>query len=148
MNESLKSLLQGINDETAILANASAFIHEFIPDVNWVGFYIFKKDQLILGPFQGRPACVYIPMGRGACGRSAETKATVILNDVTKETNYIACHSETKSEIVIPLIINNHIYGVLDIDSLSFNRFDEDSKQTLEALAKIIINAIQSAKLV
>lgn len=143
MNNQLDSLLSAIDDEIAILASAAAFIYEFVPDINWVGFYLYKKDKLVLGPFQGRTACVYIPLGKGACGRSAENKETIILDDVTKVENYIACHEETRSEIVIPLVINNKIYGVLDVDSISLKRFDEETKKMFEEFAKTITNNLK-----
>ncbi len=142
MKKQLEALLEGINDEIAILANSAAFIYEYIEDVNWVGFYINKNNKLILGPFQGRPACVYIDMGRGACGTSAKNQEIVILNDVKLVENYIACHDETNSEIVLPIVINNQTYGVLDIDSLSKNRFDETTKLELEELNNIITKAL------
>lgn len=143
MNNQLDSLLSAIDDEIAILASAAAFIYGFVPDINWVGFYLYKKDKLVLGPFQGRTACVYIPLGKGACGRSAENKETIILDDVTKVENYIACHEETRSEIVIPLVINNKIYGVLDVDSISLKRFDEETKKMFEEFAKTITNNLK-----
>lgn len=144
MHKELDNLLSGINDEIAILANASAFIFEFVHDLNWVGFYLYKNNQLVLGPFQGRAACVYIQMGRGACGRSAESKKTIVLDDVTKVENYIACHEETRSEIVIPLVIDNQIYGVLDVDSLIISRFDEETKKMFEEYAQIIIKHLKN----
>ncbi|HHU56056.1 MAG TPA: GAF domain-containing protein [Acholeplasmataceae bacterium] len=146
LNVALNSLLNDTNDEIAILANASSLLYDFLDDVNWVGFYLLKNNKLVLGPFQGKPACVYIELGRGACGRCAESKETVILEDVKKEKNYISCHDETNSEIVIPLLIDNKIYGVLDIDSTSVNRFKESDKITLEESAKIIANKIANIK--
>jgi len=142
MKKQLEALLEGINDEIAILANSTAFIYEYIEDVNWVGFYINKNNKLILGPFQGRPACVYIDMGKGACGTSAVKQEVVILGDVRLVENYIACHEETNSEIVIPIIINNKTYAVLDIDSLSKNRFDEKTKLLLLELSTVITNEL------
>jgi GAF domain-containing protein len=143
MNKSLDSLLQTIDDEVALLANAAAFMFEFIPNINWVGFYLYKQGKLVLGPFQGRTACVYIPMGKGACGRSALLKQTIILDDVTKVENYIACHEETRSEIVVPLVINDEIYGVLDVDSVTLNRFDEKAKKLFEELAQTIVDNLK-----
>lgn len=140
--KSLDSLLANTNDNIAVLANASAFIYEVLLDVNWVGFYINKNNALKLGPFQGRPACVDIKMGRGVCGTAALKKHTIIINDVTKIDNYIACHEETRSEIVVPIIINNYLYGVLDIDSLSTNRFTNEDRDLLEAFVNIIARYI------
>lgn len=136
--KSLDSLLESTNDNIAVLANASAFINEVLDDVNWVGFYLYKNNALKLGPFQGRPACVDIEIGKGVCGTAASKKQTIIINDVTKIDNYIACHEETRSEIVIPIIINNSLYGVLDIDSLTVDRYKNEDKILLEAIVNII----------
>lgn len=144
LNKQLDSLLSATFDEVAILANASAFIFELINDINWVGFYLYKQDKLVLGPFQGRPACVYIHMGKGACGKSADTKESIILDDVTKVDNYIACHEETRSEIVIPLVINAAIYGVLDIDSVLISRFNSEDKKMFEELTQTITKHLQN----
>jgi len=142
LNKTLESLICDINDEVAILANASALLYEMLEDVNWVGFYLLKNNQLVLGPFQGKPACVYIKLGKGACGTCAKEKRTIILEDVKKVENYISCHDETNSEIVVPIIINDTLYGVLDIDSTSVNRFKEDDKLLLEESINILSNKL------
>jgi GAF domain-containing protein len=141
--KSLDSLLENTNDNIAVLANASAFINEFIGDVNWVGFYLLKNDALVLGPFQGRSACVDIQIGKGVCGRCALVRKSIIIKDVKQIDNYISCHDETRSEIVLPIIINDNLYGVLDIDSLTVDRFSEDDLIILEEFVEIIKKYIE-----
>jgi GAF domain-containing protein len=141
--KSLDSLLENTNDNIAVLANASAFINEFIGDVNWVGFYLFKNDALVLGPFQGRSACVDIQIGKGVCGNCALERKSIIIKDVKLIDNYISCHDETRSEIVIPIVINDGLYGVLDIDSLTVGRFSEDDRSILEKIVEVIKKHIE-----
>lgn len=145
MEKSLEALLSGIDDEVAIMANASAFIYEFVNDINWVGFYVIKNDRLVLGPFQGRSACVYINLGKGACGSAAQNREIVVLEDVRTVENYIACHEETRSEVVIPIIINNKVYGVLDIDSTTVNRFDINTIDLLKKITHVIENSLSNS---
>lgn len=144
MNKALESLISDTYDEVAILANAASLLYDYLEDVNWVGFYLVKDYRLVLGPFQGKPACVYIELGKGACGTCAETKETVILENVKTVDNYISCHDETNSEIVVPLIVNNKVYGVLDIDSTTINRFTQQDKILLEESAKIISKKLET----
>lgn len=144
LNKSLKSLISDINDEVAILANASALIYELLPNVNWVGFYLHKNNKLILGPFQGRPACVEIEIGKGACGMCAENLTPIIIEDVSKVSNYISCHAETQSEIVLPIVIKNKLYGVLDIDSKQINRFSFNEQKLLQKSTQLIANKLLS----
>src|SRR5690554_3127171 len=144
LNKSLKSLIADTHDEVAILANSSALLYELLPDVNWVGFYLYKMDKLILGPFQGKPACVDIEINKGACGTAAKTLKPIILEDVNKIDNYIACHPETNSEIVLPIALNGKIYGVLDIDSTTIGRFTKDDQKLLEASVDIITKKLLS----
>ena len=141
--KSLDSLLENTNDNIAVLANASAFINEFIGDVNWVGFYLLKNNALVLGPFQGRSACVDIQIGKGVCGSAALQRKSIIVKDVKLIDNYISCHDETRSEIVIPIIINDNLYGVLDIDSLVVDRFSDNDRILLEEIVEIIKKHIQ-----
>ena len=141
--KSLASLLENTNDNVAVLANASAFIYEILDDVNWVGFYINKNNALKLGPFQGRPACVDIKIGKGVCGSSASSRKSIIIEDVKKIDNYISCHDETRSEIVIPMIKDNILIGVLDIDSTKVSRFTENDQLLLEDLVSVIINNLE-----
>jgi L-methionine (R)-S-oxide reductase len=128
----LNALLTGEKDRIANLANASALLNQFLEDVNWVGFYLYDGKELVLGPFQGLPACVRIPVGKGVCGSSAEKLETFLVEDVHQFPGHIACDAATCSEIVIPIVINRKLVGVLDIDSPSLNRFDEVDKHYLE----------------
>lgn len=134
----LTALTEDENDTIANLSNASALLNQFLDDVNWVGFYLWKKEQLVLGPFQGLPACLRIDYGKGVCGTAIETQESQLVDDVTKFPGHIACDSASKSEIVIPLTVNNEIYGVLDIDSPSTNRFDETDREYLEKFGEIV----------
>lgn len=133
-----KALLDGEPDHIANLSNASALLNQLLENVNWVGFYIYKDNELVLGPFQGLPACIRIPYGKGVCGTAIETKETQVVADVNAFPGHIACDSASQSEIVVPLIVNNEVYGVLDIDSPSTNRFDETDKEYIEKFAGIV----------
>lgn len=138
-----KQLLALIEDETnriANLSNAAALLNQFLDEINWVGFYLYEEDQLILGPFQGLPACVRIPMGRGVCGTSAATEKTLRIEDVHQFPGHIACDAASRSEIVIPLMKDGKLLGVLDIDSPITGRFDEMDQQGLEKFAEILSN--------
>jgi L-methionine (R)-S-oxide reductase len=117
----LEALL--INRPLSDMANTSAFLYENIPDLNWVGFYLLEGNSLFLGPFQGRVACTEIPLLKGVCGKAAREKKTIVVADVHQFDGHIACDSRSNSEVVIPLIKNNELIGVLDIDSPSLNRF-------------------------
>ncbi|CAH0201971.1 GAF domain-containing protein [Peribacillus sp. Bi134] len=136
-----KQLLALIEDETnriANLSNAAALLNQFLDEINWVGFYLYEEGQLILGPFQGLPACVRIPMGRGVCGTSAATEKTLRIEDVYQFPGHIACDAASRSEIVIPLMKDGKLIGVLDIDSPVTDRFDEMDQQGLEKFAEIL----------
>ncbi|MDF1996068.1 GAF domain-containing protein [Peribacillus frigoritolerans] len=138
-----KQLLALIEDETnriANLSNAAALLNQFLDEINWVGFYLYEEDQLILGPFQGLPACVRIPMGKGVCGTSAATEKTLRIVDVHQFPGHIACDAASRSEIVIPLMKDGKLLGVLDIDSPITDRFDEMDQQGLEKFAEILSN--------
>ncbi|MDD1367726.1 GAF domain-containing protein, partial [Bacillus sp. MHSD17] len=121
----LDALLTGESNVVANLSNASALLNQFLDRVNWVGFYVTEGNQLVLGPFQGMPACVRIPFGRGVCGVAAETKTTQLVADVHQFPGHIACDSASNSEIVVPIVKEGTVIGVLDIDSPEKNRFDE-----------------------
>ncbi len=121
----LDALLTGESNVVANLSNASALLNQFLDRVNWVGFYVTEGNQLVLGPFQGMPACVRIPFGRGVCGVAAETKTTQLVADVHQFPGHIACDSASNSEIVVPIVKEGAVIGVLDIDSPEKNRFDE-----------------------
>ncbi|MFE4810283.1 GAF domain-containing protein [Peribacillus simplex] len=138
-----KQLLALIEDETnqiANLSNAAALLNLFLDEINWVGFYLYEEGQLILGPFQGLPACVRIPMGKGVCGTSAATEKTLRVEDVHQFPGHIACDAASRSEIVIPLMKDGKLFGVLDIDSPIADRFDEMDQQGLEKFAEILSN--------
>ncbi|APC48003.1 histidine kinase [Virgibacillus halodenitrificans] len=138
LNKQLRALSEGETDEIALLSNASALLNQFLSEVNWVGFYLFKKNELVLGPFQGLPACIRIPAGKGVCGTALEQRTTQLVADVTAFPGHIACDSASKSEIVIPIELGNSVYGVLDIDSPITNRFDETDQHYLEEFVAIL----------
>lgn len=139
--EQLKALL---DDETNLipnLANASALIGMALKDINWAGFYLMKNSELLLGPFQGKPACIHIPVGKGVCGTAAYEKRTQLVADVHKFSGHIACDSASRSEIVVPIIVNGAVKGVLDIDSPLLNRFDSLDKDYLEEFVHILASS-------
>ena len=133
----MASLLDGESDVIANLANASALIYDVLPDINWAGFYFVKDGELVLGPFQGKPACVRLKIGKGVCGTAVAEDKTIVVADVHEFAGHIACDSASNSEIVVPLRKNGEIVGVLDIDSPLFNRF-ADVKDVIEGTAKEI----------
>lgn len=139
----LDALSDGIMENITILSNASALLAQFLDDINWVGFYLYKNDKLILGPFMGLPACVEIKSGSGVCGTAVVTRSTQLVPNVHEFPGHIACDSITNSEIVIPIIINNEVYGVLDIDSPSLNRFTEVDKEYLEKFTTTLVKHLQ-----
>ncbi|TLS39093.1 GAF domain-containing protein [Pseudalkalibacillus caeni] len=130
----LHALLEGEKNAIANLSNASALLNQFLSDVNWVGFYLYEEqtNQLVLGPFQGLPACVRIPLGKGVCGTAAEKQETVRIEDVHEFPGHIACDAASQSEIVVPIVKNGQLIGVLDIDSPIKNRFDEVDEQYID----------------
>ena len=134
----LKSLTEGVPHRIANLANASALLWQTLLDINWAGFYLLEGDKLVLAPFQGKPACIEIPIGKGVCGTAAATGQTVVVANVHEFDGHIACDSASNSEIVVPLYVNGELYGVLDIDSPLFNRFTEQDKNGLERFAEIL----------
>jgi GAF domain-containing protein len=137
----LKALLEGETNSIANLSNASSLLNQFLSDVNWVGFYLMDGDkELVLGPFQGLPACVRIPLGRGVCGTSAKDRKTVLVEDVHEFPGHIACDAASQSEIVVPMIKDGQLLGVLDIDSPSKARFDELDQKMLELFVDELIN--------
>ncbi|AIK40173.1 GAF domain-containing protein [Bacillus pseudomycoides] len=135
----LNALLTGESNVVANLANASALLNQFLERINWVGFYVTEGNQLVLGPFQGMPACVRIPFGRGVCGVAAETKTTQLVADVHQFPGHIACDSASNSEIVVPIIKEGTVIGVLDIDSPEKNRFDEVDQHYLEKFVETLL---------
>ncbi|MEC0247618.1 GAF domain-containing protein [Paenibacillus chitinolyticus] len=128
----LKALIEGEPSRIANLANASALLGQFLRDINWVGFYLLEGEQLVLGPFQGLPACVRIPLGRGVCGTAAQKRETLVVEDVEQFPGHIACDAASRSEIVVPLVKDGELLGVLDIDSPNLARFDETDRVMLE----------------
>jgi len=138
----LEALLSGERDLIANAANTSALLFDALPDLNWAGFYLYKSGELVLGPFQGKPACVRIAIGKGVCGTAAQRLETVRVEDVNQFPGHIACDSASNSEIVIPLSRGNELLGVLDLDSPRLRRFDDADQRGLEALAKIFIASL------
>jgi L-methionine (R)-S-oxide reductase len=139
--EQLQELLGNERNFVANAANMSAFLARALPDVNWTGFYITEGSELVLGPFQGAPACARIPFGKGVCGEAAVKQETVIVGDVSQFPGHIACDQASQSEIVVPLLNWGKLLGVLDIDSTSLNRFDEDDQEGLEALVSVFLSS-------
>lgn len=138
----LESLIEDEDNLIAILSNMSALINDSLDQVNWVGFYIINNDELILGPFQGHPACVHIQIGKGVCGTAVSTSSTQLVEDVHQFPGHIACDANSNSEIVIPFHQNGKIIGVLDIDAPIKSRFSEEDKNGLEDLVKILESQI------
>jgi GAF domain-containing protein len=136
--EGLESLIYGIDYDFTILSNASAILNEYLDDINWVGFYLFKDNTLKLGPYQGKVACMVIPLNKGVCGACATNKETIVVKDVHEFKGHIACDSRSKSEICVPIMINHTFYGLLDIDSPIENRFSSVDKENLEKVAAIL----------
>ena len=136
------ALVHDEEDVIANLSNASALLNQFLNNVNWVGFYLWKDDELVLGPFQGLPACIRISYGRGVCGTAVKERKTQLVEDVNQFPGHIACDSASQSEIVIPIIKNDEVFGVLDIDSPSLNRFDETDQVYLEKFVEEIVKCL------
>jgi L-methionine (R)-S-oxide reductase len=132
-------LLYGETDMIANLANVASLLYHSFSEVNWSGFYLWKGGELVLGPFNGKPACVRIASGRGVCGAAVVRRETVLVDDVEAFPGHIACDSASRSEIVLPLIKNGELLGVLDMDSPILSRFDNDDKQGLERLVEIVL---------
>ncbi len=133
------SLLEGERNFITNAANFSAIVYNEIPDLNWVGFYVYNGNELVLGPFQGKTACVRIKMGNGVCGSVAKELKTLVVNDVDNFPGHIACDSSSRSEIVIPIIKNGEIYAVFDVDSPIMNRFSDEDKINLELMLESFI---------
>jgi L-methionine (R)-S-oxide reductase len=136
----IESYLENERNEVAILANICATINVYMDDINWVGFYILEKTELVLGPFQGEPACVRIQVGSGVCGNAVQLQEAIIVNDVSTFKGYIACDDTTKSELVVPIMAGKNVYGVLDIDSPIPSRFGALEKITFNKVAEAIGN--------
>ena len=143
--EELDGVLTGEPDCTANLANAAALIYHGLPDLNWGGFYMLQGETLVLGPFQGKVACVRIPIGKGVCGTAAERMESVLVPDVHEFPGHIACDSASESELVVPLIADGRLLGVLDLDSPHRARFDAVDQTGCEALAAVIVRHLMAA---
>jgi GAF domain-containing protein len=128
----LDALLEGEHDRIASLATAAALLWDELDDVNWVGFYLQRGDELVVGPYQGRPACIRIAAGRGVCGAAAERRETVVVPDVHEFPGHIACDARSRSEVVVPVVLGDELVGVLDVDSPSLARFDDADAAGLE----------------
>ena len=135
----LDALLSGEADPVANAANAAAAIFHALPALNWAGFYLLRGNELVLGPFQGRPACVRIPLGKGVCGAAAQRRASVLVPDVAAFPGHIACDTASQSELVVPLLAGDGLLGVLDLDSPVLARFDTEDQVGCERLARIVV---------
>ncbi len=136
LNSQLKALLADEPDALASAANFVGLLYNAFADINWLGIYVLRGDELVLGPFQGQPACVHIALGNGVCGTAAATRETQRIADVNAFPGHIACDMASRSEIVVPLIVDDVLIGVLDIDSPSLDRFSEDDQQSIEHLCR------------
>lgn len=141
-----KGLISEEKYEISLLANTSAFVFEHIDKLNWAGFYLHQDKQLILGPFQGKVACNLIQPGKGVCGTSLVTKETIVVDDVANHPNHIYCDFNSKSELVIPIIINDLVYGVFDFDAPILKRFDHELVNFLENIVKLLTNKLIEIK--
>lgn len=142
LHDQLRELIWNVPHRTANLANASALLWQHLEDINWAGFYLLEGKTLVHGPFQGKPACIEIPLGKGVCGTAVAQSATVRVEDVHDFPGHIACDSASRSEIVIPIRVDGEIIGVLDIDSPVLNRFSQEDQKHLEMFAEILADAL------
>ena len=143
LTQALRALLAGEHDLIANAANTAALLFHTLGQVNWAGFYFLRDGELVLGPFQGRVACVRIPLGRGVCGTAAARRETVVVPDVHLFPGHIACDAASRSEIVVPLVRDGILLGVLDIDSPVPDRFSSDDKALCEAVAELLVESLQ-----
>ena len=142
--EQARALMHGERDRIANAANLSALLWHALPGLNWCGFYLYDGTELVVGPFQGLPACIRIPLDKGVCGAAARTRATQVVRDVNAFEGHIACDSASQSECVVPLAANDGtLLGVLDLDSPHLSRFDEDDARGLEAIGRAWVEAVQ-----
>ena len=143
--EQARGLLHGERDRIANAANFAALAYHALPDINWAGFYFYDGVELVVGPFQGQPACVRIALGKGVCGTAATTRQTQVVRDVNAFAGHIACDSASRSEIVVPLFDGDKLIGVWDVDSPHVARFDDDDRAGMETLAGIFMDALRGA---
>ena len=148
LNEQLAGLLAEESDGLANTANLTALFFDALPGLNWLGFYLLRGEELVLGPFQGKVACVRIALGRGVCGTAARERKTIVVPDVQAFPGHIACDAASRSEIVVPLLHGERLLGVLDADSPHENRFDADDAEGLEAAAKLLLEFSDFSRLV
>ena len=144
LQRSIAGLLAGEDDLIANTANFTALVYHTLPDLNWAGCYFLRGEELVLGPFQGRPACVRIAMGRGVCGTAAQRRASVLVPDVHQFPDHIACDLASRSELVVPLIDGNRLIGVFDLDSPRPNRFDAADQAGIEAAVHLLMRACRN----
>jgi GAF domain-containing protein len=135
----VRGLLEGERDLIANSANVASLIWHMVPDLNWAGFYFMKGGELVLGPFQGKPACVRIAMGKGVCGTAVARRETLLVEDVHAFPGHIACDSASNSELVVPMIKGAKVFGVLDLDSPKFARFDNEDRRAFEQVVKLFV---------
>ncbi|NIJ67720.1 GAF domain-containing protein [Xanthomonas sp. 60] len=138
-----RALVHGEGDRIANAANLAALVYHALPDLNWVGFYLYDGRELVVGPFQGLPACVRIPLHKGVCGAAATQRQTQRIEDVDAFPGHIACDSASRSELVVPLVKGDQLIGVFDIDSPVLARFDADDQAGLEAIAQAFVDALE-----
>lgn len=143
--EQARGLLHGERDRIANAANFAALVYHALPELNWAGFYFFDGHELVVGPFQGQPACVRIALGKGVCGTAASSRQTQLVRDVHEFPGHIACDAASRSEIVVPLYDGNRLIGVWDVDSPRLARFDEEDRAGMERLAAIFMDSLREA---
>jgi len=141
--EQARGLLHGERDRIANAANFAALVYQSLPDLNWAGFYFFDGSELVVGPFQGRPACVRIALGKGVCGTAAQTRQTQVVRDVHAFPGHIACDAASRSEIVVPLYAGDQLIGVWDVDSPKLARFDDEDRAGMERLADLFVDSLR-----
>ena len=147
VTRSLESLLEGESDVLANLSNAAALLAQSLDRINWCGFYLLRGSELVLGPFQGKPACVRIPVGKGVCGTAAARLETLVVPDVNRFPGHIACDPASRSEIVVPILENGVLRGVLDVDAPEPTRFDEEDRNGLERFVAVLIPRVAWGRL-
>lgn len=147
LTAALGGLLEGEPDAIANLANAAALLGQFLTGINWCGFYLVRDGELVLGPFQGKPACVRIALGKGVCGTAAERRETLVVPDVLAFPGHIACDEASRSEIVVPIVTNGRLRGVLDVDAPATGRFDGEDRKGLEAFVAALTPRVDWASL-
>ena len=136
-----RALVEGESDSVAVAANLSALIFSSLDDVNWAGFYFYRNGELLVGPFQGLPACVHIPMGQGVCGTAAAERRSLVVDDVHAFDGHIACDPASASEVVVPLVHGDTLLGVIDVDSPKRSRFGDAERNLLEQIARVYVEA-------